>query len=98
MLISKVRVMFKIRFSKSADKAIKKCQKSNPRLYNQVWKLVRDIAMHPRTGLGHPEALRGGGDVEYSRRVSAHDRLIYKIIDDEVVVLIWQFEGHYDDK
>lgn len=53
---------------------------------------------HPRTGIGHPEALIGGEDVIYSRHISAYDRIIYRIYDDEVYVLVIEIEGHYDDK
>lgn len=53
---------------------------------------------HPRTGLGHPEALVGGNDVTCSRRITADDRIIYDIYDDRVTVLIIQAEQHYNDK
>ena len=48
-----------------------------------------DIMRHPRTGLGHPEALVGGYDITYSRHITAHDR---------VTVLVIQAEEHYNDK
>lgn len=53
---------------------------------------------HPRTGIGHPEALIGGGDVTYSRHITAHDRIIYDIYDDQITVLVVQAEEHYNDK
>ena len=53
---------------------------------------------HPRTGLGHPEALVGGGDITYSRRITAHNRIIYDIYDSRIAVLIIQVEEHYNDK
>ena len=53
---------------------------------------------HPRTGLGHPEALVGGGDITYSRRITAHNRIIYDIYDSRIAVLIIQGEEHYNDK
>ena len=53
---------------------------------------------HPRTGLGHPEALKGGKDITWSRHVSAHDRIIYDIYDENITVLVVEVEGHYDDK
>ena len=53
---------------------------------------------HPRTGLGHPEALIGGNDVTYSRHITADDRIIYDIYDDRVSVLVIQAEEHYNDK
>ena len=53
---------------------------------------------HPRTGLGHPEALVGGNNITYSRHITAHDRIIYDIYDYRVTVLIVQAEEHYNDK
>lgn len=57
-----------------------------------------ELAEHPRRDTGLPEPLLSGSDITYSRRVSAHDRLIYDIYDDEVTVLILSVEGHYDNK
>lgn len=44
------------------------------------------------------EAIKVGNSVSYSRRISAHDRLIYDIYDDTVTVLVIAVEGHYNDK
>jgi toxin YoeB len=60
--------------------------------------LLPELAEHPRTGTGHPEALKGGNDITYSRRLSGQDRIIYDIYDDVVTVLVLELEGHYNDK
>ena len=57
-----------------------------------------ELEEHPRTGTGHPEALKGGNDVTYSRHLSGHDRIIYDIYDEVVTVLVLELEGHYNDK
>lgn len=54
--------------------------------------------LHPREGLGHPEALVKGNDVKWSRHITAHDRIIYNIYDEIVVVEVIQLEEHYNDK
>ena len=59
------------------------------------WTCLRRI---PKTGLGHPEALRGGGDITWSRHITAHDRIIYDIYEGVVEVYILEVEGHYNDK
>ena len=61
-------------------------------------RLIPELAEHPRTGTGHPEPLKQGESVRYSRRLSASDRIIYDIYDDKVIVLVIALEGHYDDK
>lgn len=50
---------------------------------------------HPRTGIGHPEALVGGNSIFF---ITAHDRIIYEIHDEVITVLVLDVEGHYNDK
>ena len=90
--------MYRIEYSKDADKTLRKWKRSNPRLFKKATKILLDIMEHPRTGLGHPEALIGGSDVTYSRHITANDRIIYDIFDNLVTVLIIQAEEHYNDK
>lgn len=90
--------MYIINYSKQAEKTLKKWKKSNPVLFNKATAILMEIMEHPRTGLGHPEALVGGNDVTYSRHITAHDRIIYDIYDDVITVLVIQLEEHYKDK
>ena len=89
---------YTIEYSKEADRTLRKWKKSNLQLFKKATKILMDIMQHPRTGLGHPEALVGGNDVTYSRHITAHDRIIYDIYDDRVTVLVVQAEEHYNDK
>lgn len=89
---------YNVDFTKDAQKVVKKWKKSNPILFKKLVAILDEISMHPRIGTGHPEPLRGGNDITYSRRLSAHDRIIYDIHDETVTVLVIDVEGHYDDK
>lgn len=89
---------YKVRLSSRADITAKKWAKSAPTKYAKLRKMVLELVHHPRTGTGHPEALRGGNGMTYSRRLTASDRLVYEIHDDVVEVLIISMEGHYADK
>lgn len=89
---------YQIYISDRAERVLKKWKKSNPQLFNKYQKIYHELADHPRTGTGHPEPLRGGSGITYSRRISAHDRIIYDIHDEEITVLVIKVEGHYDDK
>ena len=40
----------------------------------------------------------GGGDVTWSRHITADDRIIYDIYDERITVLVIQAEAHYNDK
>ena len=91
-------MIYTVTYSKAADKTLRKWKKSNPSLFKKATLILQDIMLHPRTGMGHPEALVGGDDITYSRRITAHDRIIYDIYDESVTVLIIQAEEHYNDK
>ncbi len=90
--------MYAVDFDPRVLKTIAKWKKSNPNLHKKFLKILKELMAHPRTGLGHPEPLKGVGDVTYSRHITAHDRIIYDIYDDKVLVLVVALEGHYKDK
>lgn len=91
-------MMYTIEYSKDAEKTLREWKKSNPALFNKATKVLVDIMQHPRTGIGHPEALIGGGDVTWSRHITANDRIIYDIYDSRITVMVIQAESHYNDK
>ena len=90
--------MYRIVFDPTVDKIIKKWKKSNPIFNKQLKKIIKELQVNPRFGLGHPEALKGGGDVIYSRHINKNNRIIYEIHDQEVFVFVFELEGHYNDK
>ena len=90
--------MYTVKFDDHIIKVIAKWKKSNPILFKKFRKVLQDIMQHPRSGIGHPELMVGGGNITYSRHISAHDRIIYNIHDDEVYVIVVEVEGHYNDK
>ena len=89
---------YHIDFSSGVEKVVKKWKKSNPIAFKKLRNLIPELEQHPRTGTGHPEPLKGGEDITYSRHITRNDRMIYEIYDDKVVVLIIELEGHYNDK
>ena len=89
---------YHIDFSSGAEKVVKKWKKSNPIAFKKLRNLIPELEQHPRIGTGHPEPLKGGEDIIYSRHITRNDRMIYEIYDDKVLVLIIELEGHYDDK
>lgn len=91
-------MMYAIKIESQVEKIIAKWKKSNPILFKKFRQVLGDIMQHPRSGIGHPEPLVGGGDITYSRHISAHDRIIYRIHDEEVIVVVVEVEGHYQDK
>ena len=91
-------MIYRVIFAKSVDKVLRKWKKSNPQLFNKANAIAKELALHPRTGIGHPEPLKGGNNITYSRHITAHDRIVYDIHDDIVEVNVIAVEGHYSDK
>ena len=91
-------MIYTLRFSFQAEKVAKKWKKSNPVVFKKYSKILAELIEHPKTGLGHPEALIGGKSVTWARHITAHDRIIYDIYDDVVEVYVLEIEEHYNDK
>ena len=66
-------MIYRIEFSKTAQKVIKKWKKSNIQLFFLLESLIPELSEHPRTGKGHPEPLVGGNGITYSRYITAHE-------------------------
>ena len=65
----------------------------------KISELLQEIEQTPRTGTGKVEQLKYITDREvWSRRISGKDRLVYEIKESEIIVIIIQALGHYDDK
>ena len=91
-------MMYKVEFAEGLEKVLKKYKKSNPNAFAKLIRLIPELEAHPRTGTAHPEPLINGNNVTYSRRLTANDRIIYDIYDDQITVLVVQAEEHYNDK
>ena len=71
--------MYTIRVSDGVDKVIAKWKKSNPNVFKKYKKIYKELLEHPKTGLGHPEALRGGGDITCLLYTS--QRIVLRILE-----------------
>ena len=91
-------MIYKVNFTPAAKKVLVKIKKSNPKLWKKVEKVLHELVENPKVVTGHPERLKGGRSITYSRRLSAHDRIIYDVYDNNLIVLVLQLEGHYNDK
>ncbi len=90
--------MYKIEFTKEAEKSLKKYKKSNKAAWKKAVKLLIEITHHPREGTGHPKPLVGGDSITCSRHLTKGIRIVYDIYDTEVVVLVISMERHYGEK
>lgn len=90
--------MYSIDYTDKAKEGLAKLYKSEPKAFKKAEKLLDELALHPKTGTGHPEQLKGDRVGQWSRQITKKHRLIYTINDDTVIVLVLTAYGHYDDK
>ena len=72
--------------------------KNKEEMRNFALKLIEELYEHPTTGTGHPEPLKGFPANRWSRRINEKHRLVYRILKEEVIVLVLSSYGHNDDK
>lgn len=72
--------------------------KNDKRLIEKINNLIKDLEVHPKTGIGKPERLKYKGNEFYSRRITKYHRMVYKIEDESKSVIIISLHGHYENK
>ena len=87
--------MYRIVFSNDAKKDLKELSKKAPQAVKKLSKLLEEILEHPRTGTGQVEPLKGYDGNVYSRRITHEHRLVYRIYDEVIEVLVLSAFGHY---
>jgi toxin YoeB len=68
------------------------------KLVNKIVVLFSELQIHPRTGTGKPKQLTGDLSGFWSRRIDQKNRMIYKIVENIVIVEVLSLQGHYSDK
>ncbi len=89
---------YDVRLSEIALNDLKLLKKQELVSYKKALRLIDELYVHPESGTGHPEPLKGDRRGRWSRRISKKHRLVYKIEGDVLVVLVLCAIGHYDDK
>ena len=87
--------MYQIVFSDDAKKDLKELYRKAPWAVAKLSRLLEEIREHPRTGTGRVEQLKGYDGSIYSRRITKEHRLVYRIYEDIVEVLVLSAFGHY---
>lgn len=65
---------------------------------SKIEKIFFELETHPTIGIGKPEKLKYKDINVWPRQINKKDRLVYEIIDHEIVVIIISTLGHYNDK
>ena len=70
-------------------------QSQDRKVLKRVNALIQDIARNGNdTGIGKPEALKHNFSGYWSRRITDEHRIVYKVIDEEVRIVICRY--HYE--
>jgi toxin YoeB len=91
-------MIYKVRTQTQADEDLARLAKSEPKAFLKAQRYLEELREHPKTGLGHPELLKGKPEGRWSREITKKHRMVYRIFETEVVVLVISAYGHYDDK
>ena len=70
-------------------------QRLDRAVLKRVNRLIDDCLRDPFGGIGKPERLKYGVPDAYSRRITEEHRLVYLVLDDDLVILL-QCRYHYD--
>lgn len=68
-------------------------QANDKKMLKRVNQLLRDTLRDPFEGIGKPEPLKYGADGAWSRRITQEHRLVYMLVDGDLVIL--QVRYHY---
>ena len=89
---------YKIHYSLKALKDLAILAKNEPSAYKKAAKFIEELKLHPTTGTGKPEPLKGDPKNRWSRRITRKHRLIYRIFETDVYIDVLSAYGHYEDK
>ena len=68
-------------------------QATDKKILKRINRLVKEIKRNPFEGMGDPEPLRHNWSGYWSRRIDREHRIVYKIIDENLIVV--QCRYHY---
>ncbi|UGU17513.1 Txe/YoeB family addiction module toxin [Sinomicrobium kalidii] len=69
------------------------CQKVDKKIVKRINELIKNCMRTPFEGIGKPEALKGGLQGYWSRRITSEHRLVYKYEDEELWIAACRY--HY---
>ncbi|MET3129651.1 toxin YoeB [Arcicella rosea] len=86
---------YRLDFTKQAQDDIEFHKKSgNKAVIKKLLTLLEELAEHPFTGTGKPEALKYDLTGLWSRRINHEHRLVYEVVGNTIVVIVAS-KGHY---
>ena len=91
-------MIYKVKLSNQVKIDLVRLAKSEPKAFAKANRFIEELKVHPKTGTGHPEPLKGKPENRWSREITKKHRLVYRIFETEVFVDVLSAYGLYDDK
>ena len=89
-------MIYQIIFTEAALKDIERLKTSGDNaVLKKLAKLFLELQEHPHTGTGKIEHLKHYDIETLSRRINREHRLIYRVEDETITVLVLSSFGHY---
>ena len=89
-------MMYQIKFTEEALKDIERLKKSgNKSVLKKLADLFLELQEHPHTGTGQVEQLKHYEIQTLSRRINREHRLVYRVQEQTITVLVLSTFGHY---
>ena len=86
---------YKIALLPAAQEDLEYWKQNRPKTAARIARLLQDMASHPFTGIGKPEALKWNLAGYWSRRINSVDRIVYKVDGDKIMVFVLSLRNHY---
>jgi toxin YoeB len=88
--------MYRIKILPQADKDIRSYQKAGNKIaIKKIRIIIKQLEKHPTTGAGQPEQLKYELSGYWSRQIDKKNRIIYRIDEEIVTVIVVSAIGHY---
>ena len=68
--------------------------RGNTRILKRITALLKDIELHPFSGIGKPKPLKGENG-KWSRRITDEHRLVYSISNGLIYIFVFSMRYHY---
>ena len=90
---------YRLILTPEAEEHLREWSKSGQKkTVKKILALFEELQDHPTFGTGQVEQLKGNLQGYWSRRIDKGSRMIYKVEDEMVKVIVVSMKGHYYDK
>ena len=92
-------MIYEIILTPEAEQHLREWKKSGQKkTLKKIADLFEELRQHPTTGTRKVEQLRGDLTGLWSRKIDKGARMVYRVEEDRVIVIIVSLKGHYGDK